>query len=577
VVWYELTAPVNGKMIIETQFEPGVVTLTDTQIQLLDACGGEVVACSEDFGLTLLSRIELDCGEFDQGATYYLQLDGWSGNTGVFKIQTSTEPCSVTPANDLCAAPTILPVNTPGNCPGNAFIGTTLGSNNEGALSGFCEPENPDVFYSFNSGSFSEFNIGVNPIGADDLVIGIYEACSGAPVDCYINPVGPVLLSLNPETDYIVRISTNISLGIPGTFNICLQGVYDCPALDANIGDACDDGNPNTINDLISADCECIGEALPVPENDLCSNASSLDVNLPGQCPGNAAEGTTLGSSNEGVVTGCESDNPDVFYTFNTGIFSTVNIGLIAGTATDIGFSLLESCTGEEIECLFNQIAPFAVSLTPQTDYILRINTNIVLGSTGTFQICLAGIYDCPALEANIGDPCDDGNPNTINDTVTPDCECVGETVEGALVTSFNADCAETYTVELYQQGTANLVTTVNGPVSGGSFTASGLPSGTYDVFVKLNNYLKKGFAGITITSGSTSLNAGSFTPGDINDDNEISIPDYGVFSSSYGNSLGDPGYVDAADQNCDGDINIVDFGIFSFNYGTDGEEPPIF
>jgi len=446
VVWYELTAPVNGKMIIETQFEPGVVTLTDTQIQLLDACGGEVIACSEDFALTLLSRIELDCGEFDQGANYFLQVDGWNGNTGTFKIQTSTESCAA-PINDLCASPTNLPLNLPGGCPGNALEGTTLGSNNEGEVAGLtCEPGNPDVFYSFNSGSFSEINLGVNAIDSNtDLVVGIYETCSGEPIDCTVNPSGPVSVSVSQGTDYIVRISTNLSFGVPGSFNICLQGVFDCPDLNANIGNACNDGNPDTDNDVVLADCTCQGE------------------------------------------------------------------------------------------------------------------------------------FDCPDLGLNIDDSCDDGNPNTIDDTVNPDCECVGELVEGALVTSFNAPCADTYTVELYQQGTANLVTTVSGPVSGGSFTATGLPAGTYDVFVKLNNHLKKGFAGITITSGSTSLSAGSFIPGDINNDNTISIPDYGVFSSSYSTSLGDPGYNEAADVNCDGDINIVDFGIFSFNYGTDGDEPPIF
>ncbi|MBS1937901.1 MAG: T9SS type A sorting domain-containing protein, partial [Bacteroidetes bacterium] len=36
--------------------------------------------------------------------------------------------------------------------------------------------------------------------------------------------------------------------------------VYDCPGLQANIGDACDDGNPNTDNDVVTAACVCEGE-----------------------------------------------------------------------------------------------------------------------------------------------------------------------------------------------------------------------------------------------------------------------------------------------------------------------------
>ena len=35
--------------------------------------------------------------------------------------------------------------------------------------------------------------------------------------------------------------------------------VFDCPVLGANIGDACDDGNADTNNDLVQADCSCAG------------------------------------------------------------------------------------------------------------------------------------------------------------------------------------------------------------------------------------------------------------------------------------------------------------------------------
>lgn len=577
VVWYTFFAPVNGSLIVELTSEFGVTTFVDQQIQILDACDGEVIACNEDQLSSLHPRIELQCGEFEQGAQYFLQVDGFNGLTGTFKIETSSESCTP-PPNDLCSEAAPIAVNLPGQCPGNAIQGTTLGSNNEGEFSVSCEPDNPDVFYSFNSGSFSSFNLGVLGVEATDLVIGVYEECSGEPITCTLNPIEPVLLELDTDTDYIIRVSTNIGFGVPGTFNICLQGVYDCPDLSANIGDACNDGNPNTINDAISADCECVGETLPVPENDLCSNASNLDVNLPGQCPGNAVEGTTLGSSNEGVVTGCEPENQDVFYSFNTGSFNTISIGLIAGTATDIGFSLLESCTGEEIDCLFNQTGPFNVSLTPQTDYILRINTNTDFGNPGTFQICLQGVYDCPALEANIGDACDDGDPNTIDDTVITGCSCEGTPVNGALSVTSGVLCADTYTLELYDPGTANLVTSVSGSVNpDGSFTATGLPAGTYDLFIKMNKHLKKGFANISISSGSTSLNAGAFIPGDLNDDNEIGIQDFGAFSAAYGTEAGEPGFNPAGDFNCDDQINIVDFSAFSTNFGTDGEEPPIF
>lgn len=37
--------------------------------------------------------------------------------------------------------------------------------------------------------------------------------------------------------------------------------------------------------------------------------------------------------------------------------------------------------------------------------------------------------FDCPELALNIGDPCDDGNPDTSNDIVSANCICMGEPV----------------------------------------------------------------------------------------------------------------------------------------------------
>ncbi|MCO6482620.1 MAG: T9SS type A sorting domain-containing protein, partial [Flavobacteriales bacterium] len=36
-------------------------------------------------------------------------------------------------------------------------------------------------------------------------------------------------------------------------------------------------------------------------------------------------------------------------------------------------------------------------------------------------------VWDCPDLEANIGDACDDGDAATINDVITDECICAGE------------------------------------------------------------------------------------------------------------------------------------------------------
>ena len=42
----------------------------------------------------------------------------------------------------------------------------------------------------------------------------------------------------------------------------------------------------------------------------------------------------------------------------------------------------------------------------------------------------IVNVVDCPELGLNIGDSCDDGNPNTENDTVNEDCVCEGTPVD---------------------------------------------------------------------------------------------------------------------------------------------------
>ena len=58
------------------------------------------------------------------------------------------------------------------------------------------------------------------------------------------------------------------------------EGTYDCPTLEANIGDSCNDGNPETSDDVITADCECEGTydcpALEANIGDSCDDGDPL-------------------------------------------------------------------------------------------------------------------------------------------------------------------------------------------------------------------------------------------------------------------------------------------------------------
>ena len=47
--------------------------------------------------------------------------------------------------------------------------------------------------------------------------------------------------------------------------------------------------------------------------------------------------------------------------------------------------------------------------------------------------------FDCPLLELNIGDSCDDGNDETENDRITNDCNCQGEEITSNICDDFNS------------------------------------------------------------------------------------------------------------------------------------------
>ncbi|MBX7131797.1 MAG: hypothetical protein K1X67_03865 [Fimbriimonadaceae bacterium] len=64
---------------------------------------------------------------------------------------------------------------------------------------------------------------------------------------------------------------------------------------------------------------------------------------------------------------------------------------------------------------------------------------------------------------------------------------------------------------------------------------------------------------------------------GDIDGDNFVGFADFKLFLMSYGSSLKDDNYLEAADFNGDGEIDIADYAIMSSNYGMRGTIPAAF
>jgi len=132
---------------------------------------------------------------------------------------------------------------------------------------------------------------------------------------------------------------------------------------------------------------------------------------------------------------------------------------------------------------------------------------------------------------------------------------------------------SQVVTIEVYDAGN-NLVQMFVGNLdasSNYSFSCT-LPAGTYTLKAKASHWLRQNAVKVMDGSSNQTVNF-SLVNGDCDGDNEVGIGDYSVLSASYGSSLGESGYTDAADLSGDEAIDIADYAILSANYGTLGDD----
>lgn len=139
----------------------------------------------------------------------------------------------------------------------------------------------------------------------------------------------------------------------------------------------------------------CTPACAPV-ENDACTDASELTVQLPGGCE--SSTGTTV------CAFGTPSPNPpcdpyanivDTWYSFNTGWASDLQVIIEAGTAGLVNAALYTDCNEPVyIDCWTEIAAPIDLTgLAPNTDYLVRV-WNGGGSEAGSFSICVEGNFN---------------------------------------------------------------------------------------------------------------------------------------------------------------------------------------
>jgi hypothetical protein len=122
------------------------------------------------------------------------------------------------------------------------------------------------------------------------------------------------------------------------------------------------------------------------------------------------------------------------------------------------------------------------------------------------------------------------------------------------------------------------------------SFKLNNIPEGTYDIAVKeytqyfsweggrtfrFTRWLRALAPDVVVPANGAGSVAFSFTvlAGDADDDNEVTLFDFGLLVQAFGALRGDPNWSQAVDFDGDEEITLFDFGILVQNFGQIGEE----
>jgi hypothetical protein len=251
------------------------------------------------------------------------------------------------------------------------------------------------------------------------------------------------------DVDYFIRVQ-----GTSGEYELVYSFVASdfCPDL-GFVGSPCSHGTPLTYYDLITSDCECVGD--PIPAGSLCQNAIPIVENpfiidyynptfedfVPFFHSINDIP-PFLDSLGSGPFTQSCYAAKDVVFSFTPDEDKFVDItASISNSNVEPNITILTGCpfnTAHVAEgCgtpnfFVKKIENFH-ALADTTYYILIDGQPQLTGFNFNVDALIEVVQKtfCSELEAFQFDPCDDGNLNTSNDLINENCECEGTAIPG--------------------------------------------------------------------------------------------------------------------------------------------------
>ncbi|MBL8132593.1 MAG: S8 family serine peptidase [Anaerolineae bacterium] len=111
------------------------------------------------------------------------------------------------------------------------------------------------------------------------------------------------------------------------------------------------------------------------------------------------------------------------------------------------------------------------------------------------------------------------------------------------------------------------------GTDNSGSYMITGIPTGSYNIWVKHPHTLAN-LVTVNLTS-DTSFEIGTLKEGDANDNNSVTIADFSILAGTFGKTSADAGYDARADFNGDSAVTIADFSLLAANFSQSGAAQP--
>ncbi len=293
-------------------------------------------------------------------------------------------PALCAPSNDACADATAIAC-------GESLAGTTYGAAESDLGSPSCAGGTPaDVFYTFEAAAGQEFTVTV--VGADyDGVLVIYSgSCDDlTELDCADNGFSAGVaetITYTATEAGTITIRTYDWSSSRGSFTISVTCedvvVYDCPDLEVNFGDACE--NADGLAGVIDTDCNCfVAPSFDCPDlevnfGDACENADGMAGVIDTDC--NCYVAPTFDCPNLEANFGDACENADGM----AGVIDTDCNCYVAPPVFDC----------PEIEANFGDACE---------------NGDGLAGVIDTECNCYVAppVFDCPDLQANFGDACE--------------------------------------------------------------------------------------------------------------------------------------------------------------------------